>query len=149
MLAAWLTTAPLPVTVWWRAGLGKGLLRWSCNPTWVFFAQEGTKWCDAFVPKQEYSYGALSSPLPAYQFVCWHSICTLKCWNVCVCVCVRMYVCCRLQVWCPVWHFSVVFFPWARNFTHIVPVYPAAKWAPGGLGANWVISPHKWIPGKN
>jgi len=27
----------------------------------------------------------------------------------------------------------LLLFPWARNFTHIAPVYPAVKWGPGGL----------------
>ena len=29
--AVWLTTAPLPMTVWWRPGLGKGPLRWELH----------------------------------------------------------------------------------------------------------------------
>ena len=44
MLAVWLTTAHLSVTVWWRPGLGKGPLGGSCNPTWVLKkTQSGAK----------------------------------------------------------------------------------------------------------
>ena len=52
---------------------GQGSPRWELQSH--LSAQEDTKWCKAFVPKQEYSCGVPSSPLPAYQGVCWHLEC--------------------------------------------------------------------------
>ena len=69
---------------------------------------------------------------------------TLLCLRVCVCVCVWA----SIVKWLghqPVNRkvagsipgqatLVLLLFPWARNFTHIAPVYPAVKWRPGGLG---------------
>ena len=54
---------------------GKGPFRWELQFHPSIFTQEGTKWCEAFVPKQEYSCKVPSSLLPACPVVCWHLEC--------------------------------------------------------------------------